>query len=58
RVYVLGHAKNLQFLSALNDEIHFCERLVGLPHPRFVMQYQLKKKGEHLSAYLRAFGQE
>lgn len=57
RVFVLGEGKNYRFLSALNEQIHFCDSLIGLPHPRFVMQYQLKQKSKHLSAYLRALGE-
>lgn len=56
QVFVLGQGKNFQFLQTLNKEIQFCQSLVGLPHPRFVMQYQLKRKSHHLSVYLRALG--
>lgn len=57
RVNVLGEGKNLQYLKDLLSEFPFCETLVGLLHPRFVMQYKLKKKSEHLAAYLRVLNE-
>ncbi len=51
--FCLGEGKNFKYLSALNDEMKFFERVVPLPHPRFIMQYKLKKKEEYIQRYLR-----
>ncbi|MEO6289771.1 MAG: uracil-DNA glycosylase family protein [Ginsengibacter sp.] len=51
--FCLGEGKNFTYLSRLNDEMKFFERVVPLPHPRFIMQYKLKKKHEYIDRYLR-----
>lgn len=51
--YCLGTGQNASFLIKLNDEYHFFKRIVPLDHPRFVMQYKLKSKGEYVEKYLR-----
>jgi hypothetical protein len=50
--FCLGDGKNFKYLSALNAEQHFFELIVPLPHPRFIMQYRLKKKQEYIEKYL------
>ncbi len=50
--FCLGDGKNFKYLSALNAEEHFFESIVPLPHPRFIMQYRLKRKQEYISLYL------
>jgi hypothetical protein len=50
--FCLGKGKNLKFMSLINDEFNFFEKIVPLPHPRWVMQYRLKSKHEHLNTYL------
>ena len=56
RVYCLGQGKNFQYLEKLNSEHHFFQEIIPLPHPRWVMQYRLKKKQEYIQMYLSAFG--
>ena len=51
--FCLGEGKNFKYLSKLNDERQYFERIVPLPHPRFIMQYRLKKKSEYIERYLR-----
>jgi len=51
--FCLGDGKNFAWLSKLNAEEHFFERIVPLSHPRFIMQYRLKKKQEYIDDYLR-----
>lgn len=48
----LGEGKNYKFLSNLNKEKKFFEKIIPLPHPRFIMQYKLKKKEEYIQSYL------
>ncbi|MDQ6762678.1 MAG: DUF4918 family protein [Bacteroidota bacterium] len=51
-VFCLGEGKNFKYLLKLNDEMKFFEKVVPLPHPRFIMQYKLKKKDEYIEQYL------
>ena len=48
---VLGTGKNYDFLSRLNDEQQFFDRLLVVDHPRFVMQYRRKRMKEYLDRY-------
>ena len=50
--FCLGEGKNFVYLSKLNKEMKFFEKIVPLPHPRFIMQYKLKKKDEYIERYL------
>lgn len=54
-VYCFGEGKNAAFLTRLNNEMHFFDKIVPLPHPRFIMQYRLKKKDEYINKYLSEF---
>ncbi len=53
--FCLGDGKNFQYLSKLNQTVRLFENIVPLPHPRFIMQYRLKRKAEFIDRYLRAF---
>ena len=50
--YSIGKGKNYDFLCYLNKKHYFFDVLTPLPHPRWIMQYQLKKKDEYITAYL------
>ncbi len=50
--FCLGDGKNYKYLSKLNEEEKFFEKIIPLPHPRFIMQYKLKKKEEYIQSYL------
>lgn len=50
--FCIGGDKNLKFFSQLNDEFGFFEKIIPLPHPRFIMQYRRKKVDEYISLYL------
>ena len=54
KVFCLGQGKNFEYLSTLNDEYHWWERVIPLPHPRWVMQYRLKRKEEFVAEYKNA----
>lgn len=51
KVCCLGQGKNFEYLSRLNDEFKWWKRVVPLPHPRWVMQYRLKRKQEYVELY-------
>ncbi|MEP7278567.1 MAG: uracil-DNA glycosylase family protein, partial [Bacteroidota bacterium] len=53
--FCLGDGKNYKYLSKLNAEEHFFEKIVPLSHPRFIMQYRLKKKQDYIDRYLQEF---
>ncbi len=55
KAFVFGEGKNFEYLQKINREYGFFKSLVPLPHPRFVMQYKLKKIDDYIDLYLRAF---
>ncbi len=52
--YSLGMGKNIKYLHYLNKKYHLFEEIKALPHPRWVMQYRLKRKDEFIEEYLKA----
>jgi hypothetical protein len=55
--FCFGAGKNEKFLRQLNEEHRFFDRIIALPHPRFVMQYQSRNKAAYIDQYLEAFRQ-
>ncbi len=51
--YCFGEGKNYVYLEKLNKEEKFFDKIVPLPHPRFIMQYRLKRKQEYINIYLK-----
>ncbi len=51
--YCLGEGKNFKFLSNLNARHGFFKQIIPLAHPRFIMQYRLKKKQDYIEHYLQ-----
>ncbi len=54
--FVLG-LRNAGFIEKLNAEHGFFEKIIPLEHPRFVMQYQVKRKQDYVDKYLFALSQ-
>lgn len=52
KCWCLGSGKNFKHLTLLNDEHKFFKEIIPLDHPRFIMQYRLKKKDEYIAKYL------
>lgn len=52
--FCIGGEKNFKFLSLLNKEYSFFEKIVPLPHPRFIMQYRRRTKEVYINEYIRA----
>lgn len=52
KCFCLGTGKNYKFFNELNREQKFYGEIVPLDHPRFIMQYRLKKKDEYIGKYL------
>jgi len=49
--------RNAGFIEKINARYRFFEKIVALEHPRFVMQYKLKRKQEYIDKYLLALSQ-
>jgi len=52
--YCLGNGKNFKFLAKLNEKHKFFDKIVPLPHPRWVMQYRRKRVQEFVDMYMEA----
>lgn len=52
--YCIGSGENYKFLSQINEKYHFFKEIVPLEHPRFIMQYNKKRKNEFMDKYLSA----
>lgn len=55
-VFILGK-KNAEFISKLNDQEHFFEKMTVLEHPRYIQQYKSKEKDFYIDKYLLALQQ-
>jgi hypothetical protein len=55
-VFCLGTGKNLAFLNELNKSHRWFERVVGLEHPRYIMQYKSKQVDAFIEKYLQVLG--
>lgn len=53
--YCMGMGTNYKFLKAINEKEKLFKTIIPLEHPRFIMQYRLKKKDEYIKKYLDAF---
>ncbi len=51
---VFGTGKNYKYLQKLNNEIELFDEILPLEHPRYIMQYKLKSKGEYVTKFLEA----
>lgn len=43
--------KNEKYLKEINKTLKYFERIITLDHPRYIMQYKLKKLDEYLQLY-------
>ena len=48
----LGQGKNHKYLQQINAENQWFDRIIPLPHPRWVMQYRRKRMEEFISEYI------
>lgn len=53
---ILGTGKNYKYLQKLNKEEKLFEEIIPLEHPRYIMQYKLKKKEEYVAKFLNKLG--
>lgn len=50
--FCIGEGENLKYLQKLNNVHKWFNRIETVPHPRFVMQYRLKRKAEFIQLYM------
>lgn len=50
--YCIGSGENFKFLTKINEEYNFFDKIVPLEHPRFIMQYNSANKDKYLEKYL------
>lgn len=50
--FCLGNGKNFKYLQKLNKTEKLFDRIVPLPHPRWVVQYRRKRYNEFVGMYL------
>jgi len=55
KVFCFGTTKNFKYLSGLNKREPLFGEIVSLEHPRYVMQYQSKRKREFVEKFVREF---
>ncbi len=51
KCYCLGQGKNFEYLQTINSEIKLFDKIVPLPHPRWIMQYRSKKIDDYIKLY-------
>jgi len=51
--FCLGEGKNFSYLSKMNDELKIFKTIIPLSHPRYIMQYRLKRKEEFINHYIQ-----
>jgi len=54
--FSLGQGKNFKVFQELNEQHNWFDKIVPLPHPRWVMQYKRKTKEVYLDEYVRKLG--
>lgn len=52
--YCIGSGENFKFLTKINEQYKFFDKIVALEHPRFIMQYNSKNRDEYINKYLNA----
>lgn len=52
--YCIGSGENYKFLSKINNEYDFFDKIIPLEHPRFIMQYNAKQKDIYIEKYMNA----
>lgn len=50
----VGGEKNYKFLADLNDQYKWFQKIIPLPHPRFILQYRRRQKEDYIHQYLSA----
>lgn len=52
--YCIGSGENFNFLTKINEQYNFFDKIIALEHPRFIMQYHKKDRKKYLDKYINA----
>lgn len=52
--YCIGSGENFKFLTKINEQYKFFDKIIALEHPRFIMQYNSKDRDKYLDKYISA----
>ncbi len=52
--YCIGSGENFKFLTKINEQYKFFDKIIALEHPRFIMQYNSKDRDKYLKKYINA----
>ena len=55
--FCIGEGENLKYLQKLNSKYKWFNKIESLSHPRFIMQYRLKRKEEFIQQYIQKLSQ-
>ncbi len=50
--FCMGEGTNYKVFGKINDRTGYFERIIPLPHPRWIMQYRRKKIDEYVALYV------
>lgn len=50
--FCIGEGDNLKHLERLNKQHQWFDNIVGLPHPRFIMQYKRRQIASYIQRYV------
>ena len=50
--FSMGKGQNIKYLKYLNNKYQLFDKIEPLPHPRWIMQYRLKRKMEFIDEYV------
>jgi hypothetical protein len=50
--FSMGKGQNIWYLKYLNNKYRLFDAIEPLPHPRWIMQYRLKRKQEFINEYI------
>ena len=50
--YCIGSGENFKFLTKINEQYKFFDKIIALEHPRFIMQYHSKDRNKYLDKYI------
>lgn len=50
-VFSMGMGKNMKYFKKINAQHQFFDKIIALPHPRWVMQYRRKSLDLYISEY-------
>lgn len=50
--FCIGEGENLKHLQKMNDKHKWFSKIEAVAHPRFIMQYKLKRKADYVNDYI------